>query len=311
MRVDFYGSRGSIPSPMTLSEYRSKIIRILHLYKDAANKNPESFLGGLPSELSCTCGGNSSCVVLSDDSEDIIVLDAGSGLREFGKKISDKNNLTIHILFSHFHWDHICGIPFFKPIYNPSNTVVFYSTNEKMIDNLVRQQHSEHFPLPFDKLPAKKKFVFLNKENPFSVGKFKIFHMPLNHPGGSTGYVVDNEGKKLSYVTDAEFTPENLEEKKMFYKACFEGSDILILDSQYSLCESFNKFDWGHTSYTMAVNLALDWRVKRLVLFHSDPEHNDSELFKILEEAKQFAATNYNKRKIEILRAVEGTAINL
>lgn len=310
MIITFYGSRGSIASPLILSDYQNKIKNILNLYKSSEISDIDTFFNNLPFDLSHIFGGNSSCVSIEDKNNDIIVLDAGSGLRELGKKLADKNNLTIHIFLSHFHWDHICGLPFFKPIYNPSNTIVFYSTNSNMIDDLARQQHSEHFPIGFDRLPAKKRFVFLNKENPFKIGDFSIFHLPLNHPGGSTGYVIENNGKKVSYATDTEFTPDNIDEKSMFYKACFESSDLLIMDSQYSLSEFFNKFDWGHTSSTMAVNLALEWRVKRLALFHFDPDHKDSDLLRILNEAKEHAKS-YNKRRIEIIQAVEGTSIEL
>jgi len=310
MKIDFYGSRGSIPSPLTLSDYQSKVKSILHMYKQSQIKDVDEFFTTLPSDLSHIYGGNSSCICIEGKNDDMLILDAGSGLRELGKKLADKNNMTIHILFSHFHWDHICGIPFFKPIYNPTNTIVFYSTNNNMIDNLARQQHSEHFPMPFDKLPAKKKFVFLDKENPFRIGDFTIFHLALSHPGGSTGYVIQSDGKKVSYATDAEFTPDNVKEKDLFYKACFESSDVLIMDSQYSLIEFFQKFDWGHTSSTMAVNLALEWRVKKLVLFHFDPDHKDIDLIKILNETKQLA-TKYNKRKLEIVQAIEGTSIEL
>ena len=221
MKINFYGSRGSIPTPLTLSVYQQKIKSILHLYKQSEIKDIDTFFEQLPFDLSHIYGGNSSCVNIEDGNE-MIILDAGSGLRELGKKYASATNSTFHILFSHFHWDHICGIPFFKPIYEPTNTVVFYSTNSNMIDNLARQQHNEHFPMPFDKLPAKKKFVFLDKENPFKIGDFTIFHLALNHPGGSTGYVIEKNGKKIAYATDTEFTPDNVKEKNLFYKACLK-----------------------------------------------------------------------------------------
>ncbi|OHD14233.1 MAG: hypothetical protein A2Y34_16405 [Spirochaetes bacterium GWC1_27_15] len=310
MKITFYGSRGSIATPLLLNEYHKKTKAILNLYKDSQIKDIDDFFATLPLELSQIFGGNTACITIEDDGEDILILDAGSGLRELGRKYTSVNNKTFHILLSHFHWDHICGIPFFKPLYNPTNTIIFYSPNIDLIENLKRQQHPSHFPLSFDKLPAKKKFVILNEQNPYSLNGYKIFHIELNHPGGSTGYIISKDDKKVSYATDTEFTPENIDEKSLFFKACFESSDVLIMDTQYSLTEFFSKFDWGHTSSTMAVNLALEWRVKRLVLFHSDPEHTDEDMIKILRDAEE-QIKQFNKRQLKIILAVEGHCIEI
>jgi len=313
MKVTFYGARGSIPSPLTLEEYQSKIREILTLYSLAVDKNIDNFIKNLPFCLSHICGGNTSCVVIKDDdySNDIIVLDAGSGLRKLGKDLLNRNNLKIHIFLTHFHLDHICGIPFFKAIYNPTNTVIFYSPNENVKENLEKQQDDVLFPLPFDKLPAKKHFTILDKKSTYNLNGFEINAVPLNHPGGAFGYIFKKENKKISYVTDTEFTPENIKEKDLFYKACFESSDILIIDCQYSLSEFFSKFEWGHTSSTMAVNLALEWRVKKLVLFHFDPEHTDKDLLRIMNEARAIKSTKYNKRNLEIIQSYEGLEIEI
>jgi len=310
MKITFYGARGSIATPLLLDDYQHKIKKILTLYKNSKEKNIDKFFNSLPFNLSHIYGGNTSCVSIEEKGSDIVILDAGSGLRILGNTISNKDSQDIHIFLSHTHWDHICGIPFFKPIYNPKNTVIFYSPDEDMVRNLYRQQHANHFPIHFGKLPAKKKFVMLTESREYNINGFKILNVPLNHPGGCYGYIFYKDGKKISYATDAEFTSENLGEKSLYYKACFESSDVLIMDCQYSLTEFFSKFDWGHTSSNMAVNLALDWRVKRLVLFHFDPSHSDEDLMKILEEANKFKS-QFNRRNLEILQAIEGKSIEL
>lgn len=310
MRISFYGARGSLATPLLLEDYQKKIRKILELYKKSQTDDIEEFLLKLPFNLSHIYGGNTACVTLEEKNKDIIILDAGSGLRVLGNKFVKKNNQTFHIFLTHFHWDHICGIPFFKPLYNPTNTVVFYTPDENVIQNLCRQQHKNHFPFSFPKMPSKKKFVILDKQGHYNLNGFRIKNVSLNHPGGSTAYVFRKEGKKISYVTDTEFTPETLEEDGLYYKACFETSDILICDSQYSLKEIFMKFDWGHTSCNMAVNLALEWRVKKLVLFHFDPEHTDEELFKMLKEADTYKG-DFNRRSLKIMQAVEGKYIDI
>jgi phosphoribosyl 1,2-cyclic phosphodiesterase len=310
MKIHFYGSRGSIPTPMLLSDFQTKIKKILKLYNKSKEKNIDAFFSKLPFELSHIFGGNTACTTIEEKDKELIVLDAGSGLKTLGNKLAQLNKQTIHIFLSHFHWDHINGIPFFKPLYNPSNTIIFYSTDERMIQNLARQQVESHFPLSFQKLPAKKKFVILDKKSQYKLNDFTIFNIPLNHPGDCTGYIFEKKGKKISYLTDTEFTPDSLAGEEDFYRACFENSTVLILDSQYSVVEIFSKFDWGHTSSNMAVNLAIDWHVKNLVLFHFDPNHKDEDLYKILVDAKN-QNKQFNKNKLEIIPAIEGTYLEI
>jgi phosphoribosyl 1,2-cyclic phosphodiesterase len=311
MKISFYGARGSIPTPMSLDDYQAKIKKIINLYrKQKGNPTAAKFLKTLPFDLSHIHGGNTACVTIEDGETDMIILDAGSGLRMLGHDLEGKSNLTLHVFLSHYHWDHICGIPFFKPLYNPSNTVIFYSPNEEIIQNLCRNQHHAHFPMPFQKLPARKKFVILDSCHHYELNGYDILNIPMYHPGGCTSYILQKEGKKVSYATDTEFTPENIKEKSHFYKACFESSDMLILDCQYSLSEFFSKFEWGHTSANMAVNLSLDWRVKKLVMFHFDPTHTEVQLEKIKMEAiKQ--KKQFNKRNLEIINALEGSSLTV
>jgi len=152
--------------------------------------------------------------------------------------------------------------------------------------------------------------VILKENFGHKLGSFNIRPVKLNHPGGSHGFVILNENKKVSYLSDTEFTSENMIDKEMFYKACFESSDAVIMDTQYSLTESFSKFDWGHTSSSMAVNLALEWRVKKLITFHYDPEHDDFNLAKIGHDAIEQKKV-FNKRNLEIIQAYEGLILEV
>ncbi len=314
MKVYFYGVRGSIATPINLKEYRHKIKKILTLYNNSHENDIDGFINNLPFDLSHIFGGNTSCIAIDDEDRNYkdhhIILDAGSGLRELGKKLINKNGLTIHIFLSHFHWDHICGIPFFKPVYNPTNKIIFYSPAEDAKDNLERQHHESHFPVKLDSLPCKIYFMKLDQYDPLMLNGFLIQSVPVNHPGGCYAYIFKKNFKKISYITDAEFTPDNLKETGMYFKALFESSDVMIIDSQYSLSEFFTKFDWGHTSSTVAVNLALDWRVKKLVLFHFDPDHSDLDILKILKEARELK-TQFNRRRLDVLQAVEGKYIKI
>jgi phosphoribosyl 1,2-cyclic phosphodiesterase len=311
MKLKFYGARGSLATPMTLSIYRKKIKKILELYKQSGKSDIDGFINDLPINLKSIYGGNTSCSTIQDDEGNMLILDAGSGLRELGNEFKGMNNLTFHIFLSHFHWDHICGIPFFKPVYNPTNTVYFYSTSKNAYENLERQQHPVHFPVTFSNLPIKKHTVLLTENEPLFLSGFTISNIHLIHSGGSSGYIFEKNGKKISYATDTEFTDESLSGKSDYYRSYFEGSDCLILDSQYSLVEFFNKFDWGHTSSNMAVNLAYNWKIKKLVLFHFDPDHSDDDLVRILKEAREMTQNEFYKMKIEIIQAIEGGSVDI
>ena len=121
MKIHFYGSRGSIPTPLLLKDFQDRVKKILNLYKKSKEKNINTFFSKLPFDLSHLYGGNTACTTIEEKNKELIVLDAGSGLRVLGNQLAQLSNQTIHIFLSHFHWDHICGIPFFKPLYNPSN----------------------------------------------------------------------------------------------------------------------------------------------------------------------------------------------
>lgn len=311
MKVFFYGTRGSIPTPLLLKEYKSKIKKILELYNKTSNKNVNKFISSLPFNLSHIYGGNTACVVLKEESVNNnhhIIIDAGSGIRNYGNEIKNVVENTFHIFISHFHWDHICGLPFFKPIYNPKNKIIFYSAFDNTLQRLQRLFHSEHFPVTFDALPVKKEIIKISENSDIDVLGFKIKAVSLKHPGGAYAFVFNGYGKKFSYITDAEFTQETLENNSNFYKKIFENSDIAIMDSQYHVIEFFNKFDWGHTSTNMAVNIALDWNIKRLVMFHFDPDHSDDDLVKILKEAKE--QKDFLNKDLMIFQAIEGTYID-
>ncbi|MBN2545378.1 MAG: MBL fold metallo-hydrolase [Spirochaetes bacterium] len=313
MKIHFYGSRGSIPSPLLLKNYRLKIKKILELYNQNREKGIDEFMKIIPFDLSHIYGGNTACTVIRDDEmpkDNHLIIDAGSGLRIFGNEFIGKNGSTFHIILSHFHWDHICGLPFFKPIYNPKNKVYFYSPFKDTLKNLRRQQHKAHFPMTFDNLPAEKEIIKLKENKVFNLLGFEIRPILLKHPGKCYAFILEGYNKKISYISDGEFTHDSIIDKEAFYKECFENSDAAIMDSQYHLIEFFNKFDWGHTSTNMVINLALDWQIKKLIMFHFDPDHSDEELIKILKEAKE-QKDFLKKPPLEVFQAIEGTYIEV
>lgn len=295
MIIELWGVRGSAPTPLSQSEYRSKIQSILIQAIQSGltqtdDKNLDEFINSLPRHLRHLFGGNTTCVTLTNEHFPIpYIIDCGSGVIRLGNELLQgpcgKGQGEIRIFLTHTHWDHIQGIPFFKPLYIPGNRIHFYSAIGDLEERLERQQEDAFFPAPFHKMAATKEFHLLEPGKTLELeGELRIDCQPLNHPGGSVAYRFIQNDRIFIMATDTEFTGDDLMDEE-FLHHFFEDADLLIMDAQYSLDESFGKFDWGHTSTTMAVNIANKWRVKNLIMTHHEPAYDDQSLNESFENA--------------------------
>ncbi len=321
MRIHFWGVRGSIPTPLSPLQIQNRIAAVVQRISAKDIESPdarERFLATLPEWLFGTVGGNTSCVELENESGDCVIFDAGSGLRELSLNLRQRTGhsaggKTYHIVFSHFHWDHIQGLPFFSQAFDPRNRVVFYSTNPDLERILCDQMKSPYFPVPMEGpggFGAKLEFVLLNDGNmPYTIGSSKISWHSVNHPGGCTSFMVSEGRKKVIYSTDTELdredflkTPEN--------EAFYSNADILIMDSQYTMGEALEKTGWGHSAFSISVDFALNWGVKSLVLFHHEPTYTDQKVFSLRQSADWYR--NYaGTESIDIEIAKEGQDITV
>jgi len=313
MQIRFWGVRGSLPSPQLPSQIRSKISAILERLTPGDLESPESrerFLAGLPPWLFGTVGGNSPCVsVQLDDTDEMIIFDAGSGIRELGLAVSREKNKPsqYHIFFSHFHWDHIMGIPFFNPAYDSSVKVNFYSPLAALETALNGQMNSPYFPIHMESMASKKRFHILTV--PVNLSGVTISYRKLNHPGDSYSFKIDDGKHKFIYATDTELSSNDfiMNDENSSY---FSKADIIVIDSQYTLGEAIEKYNWGHSAFSLAVDFAANWKIKHMVLFHHDPTYEDHKLFTILQSAKWYTE-RLNLKGIKLSLAMEGTEICL
>ncbi len=230
-------------------------------------------------------GGNTSCLELSLPGGEIVILDAGSGIRMLGNALSASGDaLHVHLILSHFHWDHLQGLPFFQPLFSPRNSIHFHASArpECLRDLLERQMTYPYFPVSFASLPSRRTFHELH-ETGLRLGNVQIHSFPLYHPQGSHGFTFCFAGRKMVFATDAEHG-EPVSDRGLLKEAA--GADVLILDSQFTPEEYPGLRGRGHSTWLDATEVARRAGAKKLYLFHHDPSHDDEQLRSILAKAR-------------------------
>lgn len=233
-------------------------------------------------------GGNTACIEIRLGSGEIFIIDAGTGIRSLGTRLIEEfkeEKLGIDVLLSHFHWDHIQGIPFFAPLYDPENRVTFHASTggvgvEKMLSG---QMQAPYFPVDLDLAAATKIFNEIQRDEVLQLAGLTIRPFELNHPQGATGYRLECGGAVVVYASDLEHGDPRLDN---VLRDAASGADILIYDSQFTPREYENHTGWGHSTWLEATRVARDCDVEQLILFHHDPSHDDRLMHSILEETR-------------------------
>lgn len=232
-------------------------------------------------------GGNTTCIeVRAGDT--CLVIDAGTGARGLGTRLQEESagaSLQVNLLMTHFHWDHIQGLPYFLPLYTAANQVVFHSglPAEHLRRTLEGEMSRPYFPVDFESLPAKRAFVDLN-HSPIRSPDLSVRPFPLNHPQGATGYRIEAGGIVITHASDLEHGHAVLDQTLREHA---QDADLLIYDAQYTPEEYVLRKGWGHSTWQEATRVACECNVKRLILFHHDPSHNDERMREIEQHAKQ------------------------
>ena len=313
MKINFWGVRGSIPTPTSPARIKSKISAIIEQVTPDDIVSPETrerFLAGLPPWLFGTVGGNSPCVSVSfEDSKECIVFDCGSGIRDMGVTLlQEKTKIDqYHVFLSHYHWDHIQGLPFFAPAYNPANKFDFYSPANDIERYLRGQMLPPYFPVTMDVMGSSKNFHKMQGE--VIVAGRTINFRKMNHPGDSFAYSVNENGKRFIYATDTELSTNDFQKTKENI-AFFKDADMIVIDCQYTLGEAIEKYNWGHSAFSLAVDFAANWKIKHMIMFHHDPTYDDHKLYGILQSARWYLE-RMNIKGIELTLACEGLEVTI
>jgi phosphoribosyl 1,2-cyclic phosphodiesterase len=264
-------------------------------------------------------GGNTSCVEVRADGQ-IIVLDAGTGIRPLGMALAKEFNgepIDLTVLITHTHWDHIQGFPFFLPAYQPKNTIRvlgYEGARQGLGSTLAGQMESPYFPIALQQMPGNVVIEELQSFN-FQLGLIHATASTVNHPGIAVGYRLATGGGSIAYLPDNEpfrkgaavSSQESADSQNGKLIEFIRDADVLIIDSQYDSEEYSHHIGWGHGCVDDVVRLAILANVKRLYLFHHDPAHDDDRIDAMLAHAREVAKDS----DVEVFAAMEGEVVTL
>jgi phosphoribosyl 1,2-cyclic phosphodiesterase len=262
---------------------------------DLANQFKVRFWGvrgsiACPGACTVRYGGNTPCVEMLVDSHRLI-FDAGTGIRVLGEKLRGDLPISAHIFFSHSHWDHIQGFPFFSPAFKSGNQFDIYGGITPDGITIEQRLHDQmmhpNFPVPLQIMGANLRFHSLHYGDRVEIGDVTVQTGLLNHPGEAMGYRVSWQNRAVAYITDTEHFPDRVDEKIL---ELIDRVDLLIYDCTYTDSEYYdpamNKVGWGHSTWQEGVKLAQAAGVKQLAIFHHDPSHDDDFMDRVGMEAK-------------------------
>ncbi|MFE4108039.1 MBL fold metallo-hydrolase [Almyronema epifaneia] len=268
-----------------------------------------------PGSQTVRYGGNTSCVEMQIAGQRL-VFDGGTGLRELGQTLLSEMPIEAHMFFTHSHWDHIQGFPFFVPAFVPINKFYIYGAiapNGSTIEQRLNDQMLHpNFPVPLQIMGADLKFCDLEIGEKVQLGDVIIENALLNHPGEAIGYRVSWGGHSVAYVTDTEHFPDRLDENVLWLA---READLMIYDATYTNEEYYDKksskIGWGHSTWQEAVKVAKAAKVKQLVIFHHDPLHDDDfmdEISRLTVEAFPNSVVAYEGMTMDLLATAKTAA---
>lgn len=318
--VRFWGTRGSLPTSINAHKIRAKvheaISRALISGVDPAPASIDAFIDNqLGFASAATYGGNSACVEIeSPTSTEFVICDAGSGLREFGVRLTKMHGATgsvTNIFLSHLHWDHVMGFPFFTPVYVPGNTIRIYGCHDS-IERVMRTQHSApFFPVPFEQLGAHIEFHTLSPGQPVEVAGLQVTAAKQRHGGDSYGFRFEHADGTVVYSTDGEHKLDAISELKSVVEF-YRDADLVVFDAMFSLADAISiREDWGHSSNLVGVDLCLRAGVRHYCMFHHEPMNDDETLDRILAETRRYEEISRTSTPMRVSSAYDGLEIQI
>lgn len=321
MQVRFWGTRGSLPVAPKAGTIAEKVADALVAAQGRFFANKAAALAFIEHDLDFATGrsygGATSCVEVDTREGPFVVCDLGSGVRELGldslrRCAENGRTKEWHIFLSHLHWDHIMGFPFFVPAFMEDARIVIHAGHADAEEALRRQQEEISFPVPFDWLKADIEFCTLETGREYEIAGMTVSAIIQHHSHDSYGYRFrDRRGKVAIYSTDSEHKIDRMEGENDIVEF-FEGADLVVCDTMYSLADSVSmKEDWGHSSNIVAVDLCHEAKAKRLALFHHEPTYSDADIQRMHKETIRYEELTRDTAALEVLCAYDGLQIQL
>lgn len=235
-------------------------------------------------------GGNTMCVQVKTDKQELII-DGGSGIRPLSHEVisgpAGHGKGEVHILFTHFHWDHLIGLPFFVPIYIPGNVIHCYAVQPELSDAFRVMFRKPYFPVDLKDLGARIEYHVLEPRKTVMFKDIAVTPYQLDHPDPCWGYTFEHGGKKYSHCVDTEATRVSRDELGPDLPL-YQNVDLLAFDAQYTIFESIERFNWGHASASLGIDIALRKKVKKILFMHNDPDSSDYKIAAAESECRRY-----------------------
>lgn len=320
-KIKYWGVRGSLPSSPPPHVWKSEVEKILNIFFERGHKTQSQIGDFLNSEALPFFGGygtHTTCAEVFTDKTQI-VIDCGSGLRNLGEQMmrgpAGKGQAEIHLFLTHFHWDHLLGIPFFAPHFVRGNVIHYYAVQPDL-EELVRLKFRKPlFPVPFEALGAKIHFHQLEPRKDFRLGDFRITAYQLDHPDPCWGFKVEHGGKSYSHCVDTEGTRSTREALGPDLPL-YQNTDLMYFDAQYTLPELAEKANWGHSAAQIGLEIAKREKIKRVIFAHHDPGATASQIRDLIRQTNEYYTNKLLKNSVDTILpswdfAFEGMTLDL
>jgi phosphoribosyl 1,2-cyclic phosphodiesterase len=292
-QVKIWGTRGSLPAPHAPQALEEKTKTVLDQFFSSGHTKASDvpkFLKTLPPFRLGGFGGNTPCASVKSDKQ-CLIIDAGSGIRQLGYDLMQgpcgKGQGEVHLLFTHFHWDHVIGLPFFTPLFVAGNTVHVYAVQNDLKDVFKTIFKKPYFPVPLEELPSKIVYHSLRPREAHRFEDITVTPYELDHPDPCWGYKLQCGGRTLAYCVDTEGTRVS-REKLGLDLPLYQGVDLMIFDAQYTIMETLEKINWGHAAASIGLDLAMREGIPRVVFMHHDPASSDEKIAMAEAEARRY-----------------------
>lgn len=293
LKITIWGGRGSLPTPQTPETIRGRIASLVSaaLHPGATRTvDPGGGPTGLPADRLGGYGGDTLCVEVSSPNQRVII-DGGTGIRQLGYELMagpcGGGRGEVHVLLTHFHWDHLIGLLFFAPLFVPGNQIHFYAVQRELETVFTDLFKKPYFPVSLADLGADLHYHALEPRRERVIGGISIAPYRLDHPDPCWGFKIRQGGRTFSHCVDTEclrVSRDDLGDDLPLY----QGVDLMSFDAQYTILEKFDRPDWGHAAAIVGLDIALRERIGKVVFMHHDPAATDEQLVLAEEQTRDY-----------------------